>query len=290
MDKKRNRLVSTFSAQITSTISVALVLLVLGVVALIGIAARSITRDIKENMGFDIILADGVPEATVNSLKQQLSQSPFVSSFSYISATDALRQWQEDTGEDLTDVLDVNPFYGEFDIKVKEIYANVDSINAITTRLKANEAIGEINIHTEMVEAINRNIRSIATVLIVVAAALLLISFMLINNTVRLTIYSRRFTIHTMKLVGATPGFIRRPFLINNLIHGVVAAIIASALLAALIYYAHTLDASIAHAVTWEAAAWVFVGVLVAGMLICLVSALIATNKYLRLSYDDMFK
>lgn len=290
MSRKQNQLVSTFSAQITSTISVSLVLLVLGVVALMGIAARSVTRDIKENMGFDLIMAEDVDESTINEIKQQLGKSPFVSSFSYFSAEDALRQWQEDTGEDLSDILDANPFYDEFDIKVKEIYANVDSINAITSRFRANKAVGDINIHTEMVETVNRNIRSIALVLITVAAALLLISFMLINNTVRLTIYSRRFLIHTMKLVGATGGFIRRPFLINNVVHGIIAAAISSALLSALVYYAHSLDASVAHAVTWDDAALVFAGVLIAGVIICFVSALIATNKYLRLSYDDMFK
>lgn len=290
MNKKQNRLISTFSAQITSTISVALVLLVLGVVALMGIAARSVTREIKENMGFNIILAEDAADIAVNNLKQHLGQSPYVSSYSYFSADDALRQWQEDTGEDLSGVLDVNPFYGEFDVKVKEIYANVDSINAITSTLKSYPAVGEISVHTEMVETINRNIRSLAIVLIIIAATLLLISFMLINNTVRLTIYSRRFTIHTMKLVGATPGFIRKPFLINNIVHGVIAALIASAILAGLLYYSHSLDASVAHAVTWNDAAWVFAGMLVAGMLICFISALISTNRYLRLSYDDMFK
>lgn len=290
MNKKQNQLVSTFSAQITSTISVALVLLVLGIMALMGIAARSVTRDIKENMGFNIILADGVADKAVNNLKQRLGQSPYVSSYSFISADDALRQWQEDTGEDLSGVLDVNPFYGEFDVKVKELYANVDSIGAITETLKTDPAVGEISVHTEIVETINRNIRSIATVLIIIAATLLLISFMLINNSVRLTIYSRRFIIHTMKLVGATPGFIRRPFLINNIVHGIIAAVIATAILAGLLYYTHSLDTSVAYAVTWSDAACVFGGILVTGVLICFISALISTNRYLRLSYDDMFR
>lgn len=290
MDRKRNRLISTFSAQITSTISVALVLLVLGVAALSGIAARTVTREIKENMGFNIILADGASEQSVNGLKQQLGAAVYVSSYSYYSADDALRQWQEDTGEDLGGVLDVNPFYGEFDVKVKELYANVDSINVITTALKANKAVGEITVHTEMVESINRNIRSLAVVLAVIASTLLLISFVLINNTVRLTIYSRRFTIHTMKLVGATPGFIRKPFIVNNLVHGVVAAVVASALLSGLLYYSHSLDASVAYAVTWVDAVWVYGGLLVTGVVICLVSTLISTNRYLKLSYDDMFK
>lgn len=290
MNKKRNQLVSTFSAQITSTVSVALVLLVLGIMALMGIAARSVTRDIKENMGFNIILAEDVADQAVNNLKQRLGQSPYVSSYSFISADDALHQWQEDMGEDLSGVLDVNPFYGEFDVKVKELYANVDSISAITETLKTDPAVSEISVHTEIVETINRNIRSVAIVLIIIASTLLLISFMLINNTVRLTIYSRRFIIHTMKLVGATPGFIRKPFLNNNIVHGIIAAVIATAILAGLLYYSHTLDSSVAYAVTWSDAASVFGGILVTGVLICFISALISTNRYLRLSYDDMFR
>lgn len=290
MDKKQNRLISTFSAQVTSTISVALVLLVLGVVAMMAIAARTVTKGIKENMGFDIVMSEDAGTQAVNALKRQLSQAPYVSSFNYISADEALSQWQEDTGEDLSEVLDVNPFQGEFDVRVKETYASVDSIDAIAARLKNNPAIADIAVHAQMVEAVNRNIRSVSMVLIVIAAALLLISFVLINNTVRLTIYSRRFLIHTMKLVGATPSFIRRPFVVNNIFHGIFAAVIASALLAALLYYAHSLDASVAYAIGWESAVWVFAAMLVAGIAICTAAALFATNRYLRLSYDDMFK
>ncbi len=290
MDKKQNRLISTFSAQVTSTISVALVLLVLGVVAMMAIAARTVTKGIKENMGFDIVMSEDAGTQAVNALKRQLSQAPYVSSYNYISADEALSQWQEDTGEDLSEVLDVNPFQGEFDVRVKETYASVDSIDAIAARLKSNPAIADIAVHAQMVEAVNRNIRSVSMVLIVIAAALLLISFVLINNTVRLTIYSRRFLIHTMKLVGATPSFIRRPFVVNNIFHGIFAAVIASALLAALLYYAHSLDASVAYAIGWESAVWVFAAMLVVGIAICTAAALFATNRYLRLSYDDMFK
>lgn len=265
-------------------------LLLLGIVAFLGIAASSVTNSIKENMGFDVILKEGTSEADVNRLKQRWTGAEYVSSLKYFSAEDALRKWEADTGEDLIGLLGVNPFSPEFEVKVKPEYANNDSINKITAGLKDNMCVAEINVHTEMVDSINNNIRSMAAVLIIVAAALILISFVLINNTVRLTVYSRRFIIHTMKLVGATGGFIRRPFIINNIIHGVIASVISMILLGGLLYYTRSLDATVVDAITLTSVSYVFGALLIIGILICAFAALLATNKYLRTSYDDMFK
>lgn len=290
MNKKRHSVISTFSAQITSTISVALVLLLLGIIAMLGIAAHSVTTSIKENMGFDVVLKEETAETVVNELKQKWTSAPYVASVKYFSQEDALNKWQDETGENLVEMLGVNPFCAEFEVKVKADYADVDSIEKIVTPLRASQAISEINVHTEMVETINSNIRSIALILSIVAAALILISFVLINNTVRLTVYARRFLIHTMKLVGATPGFIRRPFILNNIFNGIIASIVAIGALAGILYYCSTLDVSITKAVTWGQAAWVFAGLLVAGILLCALAALFAANKYIRLDYDSMFK
>lgn len=265
-------------------------LLLLGIVAFMGIVATSVTDSIKENMGFDVILQEGSTDTDVNKLKQQWTRAEYISNLKYISSEDALRQWENETGEDLIELLGVNPFCPEFEIKVKSDYANLDSINKIITSIKDNTSISEINIHTEMVESINSNIRSIALILIIIAAALTLISFVLINNTVRLTVYSRRFIIHTMKLVGATAGFIRRPFIINNIIHGIIAAIIAIILLTGLLYYIRSLDQSIISAISWTAASYVYICLTIFGVMICALAALMATNKYLRIDYDDMFK
>lgn len=289
-NKNHQSRIPTFSAQFTATVSVALVLLLLGIVAMLGIAARSVTTSIKENMGFDITMKADIPETDINKWKQSWTSSPYVASVKYYSAQDALQKWQDETGEDLVELLGVNPFCPEFEIRVKSQYASTDSIDRIIAPLKGHPQVDEITVHTEMVDAINDNIRSIALVLGIIAAALLLISFVLINNTVRLTVYARRFTIHTMKLVGATAGFIRRPFIARNAINGVVAALIAIALLAGILYYCTTLDASVAMAVTWGDAAIVFAGLIVAGILICSLAALLATNKYIRLDYDSMFK
>jgi len=290
MTQKKHKGISTFSAQITSTISVSLVLMLLGIIALLGIAATSITNEIKANMGFDIILVENASEAESNKLKQMLLNAPYISSTKYISAQDALNKWQEETGEDLIALLGVNPFSPEFEVRVKPQYANVDSIYNITEALKQQQSVAEINIHTQMVQTINDNIRNIALILLIIVAALLLISFVLINNTVRLTVYSRRFIIHTMKLVGATSSFIRRPFIVNNIIHGVIAAMVAILLLSSLYWYIKSLDPAIIGIISWNSIIWVHASLIIAGIFICGLAALLATNKYLRISYDDMFK
>ena len=290
MEKRPNKGISTFSAQITATISVALVLLLIGIIAMLGIAAHSITRNIKENIGFDIVLTDTATDAEVNQLKSKWTASPYTASVRYYSKEDALMNWEEETGENLMDVLGINPFSGELEVKVKADYASSDSINKIITPLKSPPYVHEVNVHTELVDSINRNINSVSLILIIITCALLFISFALINNTVRLTVYSRRFIIHTMKLVGATGSFIRRPFINANVVSGIISALIASAILAGTLYYLQGIDSGIASAITWPQAACVFAGILIIGIIICAVAALFATNKYLRLDYDDMFR
>lgn len=290
MEKKGKKGISTFSAQITSTVSVALVLLLLGIISMLGIATRSITTEIRENMGFSVIFSDTATVNNVNSLKKHFSTSPGVSGIIYFSPEDALQKWQEETGEDLVKVLGINPLPGELEVKVKARYASTDSINSMIAPLKKLPYVSEISVHSDMVDSINHNIKSIALILTIVAAALLFISFALINNTVRLTVYSRRFLIHTMKLVGATGGFIRRPIINSNMLSGLVAAIIADLLLAGALFYLHSADKVIAAALPWEEAAWVFAGIIVIGIAICSIASLFATNKYLRSDYDDMFK
>ena len=290
MKKKRHSGIPTFSAQITSTISVSLVLLLIGIVAFLGIATHSITESIRENMGFDVILKEGTSERNVNKLKQFWTKAPYTSSVKYRSADDALREWQEETGEDLMALLGVNPFSPEFDIRVKSDYANIDSIGKIIAAVEKFPSVSEVSVHTDMIESINNNIRSISIILIIVAASLMLISFVLINNTVRLTVYSRRFLIHTMKLVGAKAGFIRRPFIINNVLNGTMASLIAMGLLTGILYYTQSVDRAVMAAIDYETILCVFACLLVLGITICATAALMATNKYLRISYDDMFK
>ncbi len=160
----------------------------------------------------------------------------------------------------------------------------------LTASQPLSAGVDEVSVNTDMVESLTRNARMFNTVMLVIAAALLLISFVLINNTVRLTVYSRRFLIHTMKLVGATPGFIRRPFILSNLVQGVVAGIVASGLLAGLIAWGKNWDEALDPLLPWATVAVIFVAIFITGMAICAIAAFFATNRYLRADYDDMFE
>lgn len=289
MSKKRKPIISTFSAHITSTISVALVLLVLGLVVLMGVAARNVVRDIRQNLGFDVVMWYDVDDATIKQYCATLDTASYVASYEYVSIDNALDEWSEMTGEDLRDLGDEEIFGPTFRVKVNEAYANNDSIQALTQSIAEDSAVDEVIAHTSMIDDIHHNTRSIILVLSVVALALLLISFVLINNTIRLTIYARRFTIHTMKLVGATPAFIRRPFVLATMLQGFIAGLIAAAVLASLLVYSNTVDATVSDVITWRDAAIVLAGTVIGGVIICVLAALLATNKYLRLDYDDMF-
>lgn len=289
MEKRQKQGISTFSSQFTSTVSVALVLLLLGIIALLGIGGRSVTTDIMENMGFDVVLTDDATDAEVSRVKRHFTHADYVSSVAYFSADDALARWQEETGEDLVALLGVNPFSGELEVKVTADYANTDSILRVTEAVRKLPGVAEVNIHTDLVDAINANIRSVALLLTVVAGAMLFISFVLINNTVRLTVYSRRFLIHTMKLVGAKGSFIRRPFVAASALSGLIAGVIASGLLAGALAYLHEADGAVIEAVPWTMALPVMGVIVVAGVVISALAATLATNKYLRLDYDEMF-
>ena len=280
---------SSLSVQATATISVALVLLLLGMVASLGLAARSITTDIKEHMGFDVVLTEQASLDRVNEFKQLFTDAPYVASFRYFSPEQANETWREEMGENLTEMLDVNPFLPEFEVNVKADYAHPDSLDAIVIPLQQMDDVYQINAHSEVAEQVNRNMSTLMWVLSIAALALLPISFVLINNTIRLTIFSRRFMIHTMKLVGASRGFIRRPFLLSNLLQAIIAAIISSALIAVMYVYVWSIDGSLRSVLTEEMLIWVCGGMFVAGIILCFSAALFATQRYLTRSYDDLF-
>jgi cell division transport system permease protein len=288
MRKKHNKYLSSFSRQLISIVSVALVLLILGIVGSLGIAGHTLTQNIKENMGFNLVLSDQVDEAAVNALKQRFNAEPYISSYEYLSPEEILQQEEKEIGEDIVAVLGVNPYQPEFNIRVKAAYASVDSINKIVEPLRQLDTVADVTVHTEMVREINANIHTLSLILLAVALALMLISFVLINNTVRLSIYSRRFLLHTMRLVGATGGFIRRPIILQNLLNGAIAGVLACLMLCGIVW-AVRVEPDVERALDWAGMLPVFALIVVVGMVICAAASWFATNKYLRQSYDDMF-
>lgn len=282
--------ISYINTNITSIISVALVLLLLGMGAMLGLFARSAAERVRANIGFDVSMSDTASDSQVLAMKRLLSAAPYTASVRYVSKEEALMYWQQETGEDLMKVLGFNPLTAEFEVHVRPQYAEVDSLGAIEAALLRVPGVDVVQVHRDRVEAISRNISNVVAVLGVVALALLAISFALINNTVRLTVYSRRFLIYTMKLVGATPGFIRRPIVISNIINGVIAALVATLALSVGLFYIDNAEGGWSALVTPVEVWCVYGGLMVAGAVLCGIGALLASNKYLRLDYDELFK
>lgn len=254
-----------------------------------GVAARHITEDIRENMGFDVLLSDVATDRDLDSLKARISSAPYAYEVVAHTAQEAADDWKQETGEDVEELLGVNPFQAELEVRVKPQWANTDSLRAIAAKVSKYEYVDEIELQADMIDSVNSNISTIAVALSLVAAALLFISFVLINNTVRLTVYARRFIIHTMKLVGATGAFIRRPIILANALQGIIASLIAIVLVWLLWNYVSTFDSIIAQLVTTTEMIWIGISIILAGTIICTAAAWWSANRYISLSYDEMF-
>lgn len=284
--------ISYWAAHLTSIVSVTLVLLIIGVIALLSVSASMETRRLREQVELSAVMADTAGTATTNAVLAYVTGRPYCKSARVVSKDEALKAWSDATGENLAELYEVNPLSPEVSFRLRADYAtpaHIRRIKAEVGRRPGVEAVAAPD--GGIVESMNRNVDSLAIVLGCVAAALLIISFVLINNTVRLTIYSRRFSIHTMQLVGATDGFIRRPFMLNNLLCGVIAGVLASGLLAAALFGAARAGAiDVASFVPVGAAAIVGGGLICVGALICTLAAFLATRKYLRKDYDELFR
>ena len=284
----------TLSTQATAVVSVTMVLLILGIVSLLGIATRSVGEEVRKSVGYVALVSEDATPEQRESLKRLLTGAPSTATATFASAEEVLARWQsmqpvDSVSANVISILGINPFSAEWEVRVKPAYASGDSLALILPRVKQHPAVEEVVAHREMIDAINSTIDTITLALLVVAAALLLISVALINNTVRLSVYARRFTIHTMKLVGATPAYIRRPFIIANIIGGTIAAMLAYAILALLIYYCRSIDPVVTQYLTPQGMAYTGIGMLIAGVVICALAALFAANKYLRAGYDELF-
>ena len=278
-----------FGKQIMSTVSVTIVLLILGVFAVLAISAEQFTDTLKSRMGFTVVMNDAVSDNTIRSVEALLAKAPYVNSLKFTTAQETMEAWERDNGENIMDVLGVNPFGAEFEVTVTPPYANSDSLAMITDRLRNIKGIDEVSTTSHVVEGINRIMHFISVIFIPLAIALLLVSAVLINNTVRLTVYASRFLIHTMRLVGATGDFIRRPFIRTGILNGFVAGIAASLILWAGLEGLRSAVPEMVTFASWSSLAWLFPAMIAAGIMICGISAALATNKYLKIKYDDLF-
>lgn len=288
--KSKNNLVSGFDMQfVTSSISTTLVLLLLGMVVFFVLTAHNLSVYVRENITFSVLISDDMRESDILKYQKKLNKEPFVKSTEYISKKQALKEQTEAMGADPEEFLGYNPFTASIEIKLNSDYANSDSIAKIEKKIRQNSNIQDVLYRKELIDAVNENIRNISLVLLSLAVVLTFISFALINNTIRLAIYSKRFLIHTMKLVGASWSFIRRPFLRKNVWIGVVAAVIADAVLMGAAYWAVMYEHELIRIITPSVMLAVCGSVLFFGVAITWMCAYISINKYLRMKAERLY-
>ncbi|MDE5608572.1 MAG: permease-like cell division protein FtsX [Muribaculaceae bacterium] len=278
-----------FTKHLTSTVSVMLVMFTLGLVGTIVAGTKGVTDMLKSRTGFTIIMTDEAQPSEISAVSHALSADNSIRYFSFKSAEENMSEWNRENEEDVLQILGVNPFPADFTVRVFPDWSAPDILASLGDRYAAMAGVSEITLSTSAVSNLHHFISTVNWILTVIAAGLLLISFVLINNTVRLTVYSRRFLIHTMKLVGATGSFIRGPFVRSGILSGLTAGVIASGLLAGLISFAHSKHAAVSDCIPWSALWWLFPAIILAAMAVCSIASILATNRYLRMDYDDLF-
>lgn len=277
------------NAKITSTISITLVLLLLGVTILLLFLGNGISTYVKENMSFSVMLSNDISESGITKIRKNLDAMPFVNSSRFISKEEAKEQLIKELGEDPEELLGYNPAQDVIEIYLKSEYTNSDSLESVTKLIKAENNVDDLLYQQEAVDIINNNLTKITTVLLFLALVLLFISFTLIRNTIRLTIYSKRFLINTMQLVGATGRFIRRPFVANTVFIGIIAGIIADALILGSLYYFSKEFAQLSSIISVTDLIIIFSSVILMGVVITSIATILSVNHFLKMERDSMF-
>ena len=287
MKQKKKRLIDI--QFVTACISTLLVLLLLGFVVLVVLSAKSLSTHVRENLELSLLLNDNVTEKEVERIVNYVNAQEYTKETHYISKEAILADQTASMGLDPTEFLGYNPYTASIEVKLKADHANTDSIMLIKNKLMRYTQIREIAYPSELMDNVNDNIRKISFLLLVLAFALSMISFALINNTIKLTIYSQRFILHTMKLVGASWAFIRRPFLIRNLGIGIASGVLANGLIAGSIYLLLRYEPQMSYLFTWQTLGIVGGCVMLFGILITMICAYFSINRFLRMKAGDLY-
>jgi cell division transport system permease protein len=275
---------------VTLCISTAMVLVLLGLVVFSVQTSRNLSQWVKENLTVTVMLSDDVSVNGAKLLCRDLYHRPYSRNIDYISKEQALKEQTEAMGSDPSEFLGVNPFPATLELQLKSDYANRDSLKWIAKELQKNPKVTDVAYQVDLMDSVNRNLTKLNLLLLFLAVLLTFVSFSLINNTVRLSVYSRRFIIHTMKLVGASWSFIRRPFMNQALLVGVIAALIAIAVLGGLYYGLYYYEPNIITVITWRELTITAVAVLLFGIIITATCSYISVNKFLRMSAGELYK
>lgn len=277
------------NAYLSSVISISLVLLLVGVAAMLLVNARSVSDYFKENMQVTVMMKQHVTDEAAMDFQTVLDSKRFIKKSVFISKEQGRREMADMLGDDFLEVFEVSPIPVSIDLTLKAEYVSADSLEVVRADIAASPLVDEVVYQSTLVDALNANLSKISAILGIFIALLLFISFVLINNTVRLNVYARRFTIHTMKLVGATKSFIRAPFLVQGAFQGVFAAFIAIIALVVMMYFMRSEFQQLFEIFRLDLLLTVFAIVLVSGLSICLISTWFVVGKLVSLKKDELY-
>lgn len=273
----------------TTGVSTTLVLILLGMVVFFILFAHRLSDSVKENLTVIVLMSDKAEQEDILRLRTALQDAPYVAGMTYISKEQALKEYVKVKGSDPSEFLGANPFTASIELRMSSPYANTDSLSVVAARLKKDASVEDVVYQRELVDAINENLHRLSYVLLTLAALLALVSLALINNTVRLSIFAGRFVIRTMKLVGASWGFIRRPFMGRSFRLGFLSGVFADVLLLSGVHGLLQYDPSLEQYITMEMLLEVGIVVLLFGLLLTLGCTYFSVNKYLRLKASDLY-
>ena len=274
------------NSYITSVISITLVLFLLGIQGLILIHAHKLSRYVRENIGVTVVLKDAAKDADIARLQKQLDFSPAVKSTVFVSKEEAATLLTQDLGEDFVDFIGYNPLSASLEIRLKAEYANNDSMAILEHQLMQINEVQEVYYQKNLVQIINDNVRRISFVLLSISAIILLIAIALINNTIRLSVYSKRLLIKSMMLVGATQSFIRKPFIQRGILQGIIGATLSCITITFVLYYVQSYAPDI---VTIKDIDWfllLFAGIFAIAIIFTWLSSYFAVRRFLKMSND----
>ena len=277
------------NAYLSAVISISLVLLLVGVASLLLVNAKGVSDYFKENMQVSVMMKQSVEEVDALVYKDELDRRDFIRSSVFVSREQGRQEMEQLLGDDFLNVFETAPIPLSLDITLNAEYVSADSIEVVKACIMESPLVEEVVYQRSLIDALNANLSKISMILGVFIALLLFISFVLINNTVRLTVFARRFTIHTMKLVGATRSFIRAPFLVQSLVQGVLAACIAVGALGGVLYFISREFEQLFDVFRMEMLVVVAGIVLASGVVICLISTVLVVNKLLSLHKDELY-
>lgn len=291
MNKRENKIMKRrlVNAYLSSVISISLVLLLVGVASMLLVNAKSVSDYFKENMQVSVLMKDSVPEEKAVTFSESLLDERYIKTATFISREQGQAELAELLGEDFVDIFETSPVPASVEITLDADYVSSDSLEVVKAEISKSPLVAEVNYQGSLVDALNANLSKISLILAFFIGLMLFISYVLINNTVRLNVYARRFTIHTMQLVGATRSFIRAPFLVQSAFQGVFSAFVAIMALIVILFFLRNGFEQLFEIFRLDLLLLVMGIVLVSGLVICVTSTYFVVNKLISLKKAELY-